>query len=185
MYFYSLSTIPKNLNGFAARLRIAAGTYPENVVIQHFGNGPLYIFGNTGDAVNISGIEINNVQLVEINNLSISISESFLNVVGSNVRIFSPLITNGTRYGVYASYSSSVILRGTVTVNNAANAIFATSGSTIYVEHLLGSGISVSFASTLGSTCAFEKDESTATTKYYTLGGGRVFSGSQTNTPVN
>ena len=144
----ALSSIPKNLNGFAARVRIGAGTYAENVVVQHFGNGPLYIYGNTGDSVTVSSLEINNVSLVEINNISLSISNSYLNVVGPNVRVFSPLTINGGQYGVYASYSSNVILRGAVTANNVTNAIFSTSGSTVYVEQLLGTGITVAYAST-------------------------------------
>ena len=179
----ALGSIPKNLNGFSATINIAAGIYPENVTIQHFGNGTLAITGISGANVTINSLFVDNVRLIEINNIFLSITNSFMNVIGSNVRVLSPLAVSGGQYGVYASYFSNVTLRGSVTVTNVTNAIFSTSGSTVYVDQLLGSGITVAFASTLGSICAFDKDESTATTKYYTLGGGRIFSGSQTNVP--
>lgn len=181
----ALTSIPKNLNGYTASVNIAAGTYNESVYAAYFGNGLLRITGVAGAVVTVNKIEFFNVKYVEIDSISFHIQSQFFHVNASSVRVQTPFSANGSQYGVYASYFSNVTFRDTVTINGVPNAIFATSGSNIYVEHLLGSGNTVAFASTQGSLCAFNIDESTATTKYYTLGGGRIFSGSQINMPVN
>lgn len=187
----ALSTIPKNLNGYSARIRVAAGTYPESVLIQHFSNGSLYLFGNSGDVVTITGgFEIINVKMIEISNILLTLANSMLSVVGSNVRVFSPFSASGGQYGVYANHASFLMLLNTVTVNNAGAqttsiAITATNCSSIYVESLAGSN-TVAFAATRGAVCSYGTDVSTsASAKFFTERGGRVFSGSQTNTPVN
>lgn len=181
----ALTSIPKNLNGFVATVNIAGGVYQESVYAAYFGNGLLRITGKAGDVVTVDKIEFFNVNYVEIDSISLHIQSQFFHVNASSVRVQTPFSASGSQYGVYASYFSNVSFRDTVTVNGVPNAIFATSGSSIFVTHLLGSGNTVAFASTQGSICAFDKDESTATTKYYTLAGGRIYSGAQTSAPNN
>ena len=182
----ALSTIPKDLNGFSATINVAAGTYSENVTIQHFGNGNLALTGLSGAAVTVTGMLIDNVKSLEINNIALNISNSFLHLIGSNVRVLSPFSASGAQYGVYASYFSNIVFTSTVTINNTtANAVISTNCSSIYIQRLLGSGNNVALASTRGAVCAYGLNESTFEILYYTADGGRVFSGSQTNIPVN
>lgn len=185
----ALSTIPKNLNGYAARVRVAAGTYSGSVSVKDFGNGSLYIYGNSGDAVTITGaFEVINVGVLEISNLSITLQNSMLSVVGSNVRVFSPFGASGSQYGVYANHGSYLMLLSTVTVNNAGAsassiAVTATNNSNVYVESLLGDNM-VAFAATRGATCSYGTDGSTSSTaKFFTERGGRIYTGAQTDVP--
>lgn len=181
----AVTTIPKNLNGFVATINIAGGTYNESVYAGYFGNGLFRITGTAGDVVTVNKIEFFNVNYMEIDSISFHVQGQFFHANASSVRVQTPFSASGGQYGIYASNFSNVSFRDTVTINGATNAVFSTSGSCLYVDRLLGSGNTVAFASTLGSICAYDKDESTASTKFYSVSGGRIFSGSQTNIPVN
>ena len=183
----ALKDIPANLNGFTARVHIAAGTYAENVVIQNIGNGIIAFTGNTDDVVTISGlVTVTNVQYMEIYNVSFNIANSHFNVVGSNVSIHTKFSASGGQYGIYATFFSNIALSNVTTISNTtANGIISTNGSSIYLEHLAGSGNNNMITSTRGATCTFGKNEATATSQYYTANGGRIFSCAQTNIPVN
>ena len=180
----ALSTIPKNLNGFSAAINIAAGIYSENVTIQHFGNGNLALTGVSGASVTVTSMLVDNVKTLEINNISLNISGSFLHLIGSNVRVLSPFSASGGQYGVYASYFSNAAFTNTVTINNTtANAVISTNCSNIYIQRLAGSGNNVAFSSTRGAICAYGINESTSEIQYYVADGGRIYSGGQTQIP--
>ena len=186
----ALNSIPRNLNGFTATIVIAAGTYNESTYASGFGNGMLVFTGTAGDAVNVTGMNFTNIQYAEIKNIAFSISNSILSAYNCSIRIETPFSTTGGQYGVYANHGSLVILLNTVTINNAGTgsnsiAITATNGSSVYVENLAGNN-TVAFAATRGAICSYGTDTSTsANYKYFTERGGRIFSGSQTNAPVN
>lgn len=180
----ALSAIPKNLNGFSATINIAAGIYSENVTIQHFGNGNLALTGVSGASVTVTSMLVDNVKTLEINNISLNISGSFLHLIGSNVRVLSPFSASGGQYGVYVSYFSKAVFTNTVTINNTtANAIISTNGSTVYIQRLAGSGNNVALSSTRGAVCAYGVNESTSAILYYTADGGRIYTGAQTQIP--
>jgi hypothetical protein len=186
----ALSTIPKNLNGFDATIFVAAGTYPSGAYIRGFGNGCIRISGAVGDVVTLSAIEIVFSQIVEITNISVDTPGSPLSLTRSTLRMLSPFSSSGAQYGVYANYESSALFMSDITVNNLSSAlsgaaVAATNCSNVYVENLLGNNV-ISFTATRGSVCSYGSDNSTSTAaKYYTDKGGRIYSGAQTNTPVN
>lgn len=185
----AISTIPANLNGYTARIYIAAGTYTENVTIQNIGNGIIALTGITGDVVTIAGtVTVTNVQYMEIFNISFNIADSFFSVVGSRISIHAQFSASGGQYGVYANHGSSLMFLNTVTINNAGAtassiAVTATNCSNIYVESLLGDN-TVAFAATRGATCSYGTDGSTSSAaKFFTERGGRIYSGAQTSAP--
>ena len=180
----ALSTIPKCLGGFTATVNVAAGIYNENVTIQHFGNGNLAITGVAGTAVTVSGMLVDNVKSLEINNITLNISGGFLHLIGSNVRVLSPFSASGAQYGVYASYFSDAVFVNTVTINDTTdNAVISTNCSSVYIQRLAGTGNNVALASTRGAICSFGINESTSEILYYVVEGGRIFAGSQTSIP--
>lgn len=180
----ALSTFPRNLNGYTAVIHIAAGTYAEAVNITGYGNGVLRFSGVAGDVVNISGLTISNVQFMEIENISISMPNGFLYIVGSNLRVFSTMSMSGGQYGMHATFFASVAFMETVTVSNTSSAaILATSCATVYVQSLQGSGNAVAVHSLRGSICSIGTNGSTATTLYQTGTGGRIYSGAQSQIP--
>lgn len=185
----AISTIPVNLNGYTARIYIAAGTYTENVTVQNFGNGIIGFSGNSGDVVTISGeFRITNVKYMEVFNISLNLVGSYLNVVGSKVSIHSKFFASDNYRAIYADQGSSVAFLNTVTVNNATAAensiaIVSTYCSNVYVDTLMGENL-VAFAATRGAVCSYGADESTSTSaKFYTERGGRIYTGAQTNFP--
>ena len=180
----ALSTIPKCLGGFTATVNVAAGTYNENVTIQHFGNGNIAITGVDGAAVTVSSMLVDNVKSLEINNIALNISGGFLHLIGSTVRVLSPFSASGAQYGVYASYFSDAVFVNTVTINNTTdNAVISTNCSSVYVQRLAGTGNNVALASTRGSICSFGTNESASAILYYVVEGGRILAGSQASIP--
>lgn len=181
----ALSTIPKNLNGYEASIYIAAGTYPEKVLIRGFVSGVIRLTGEPGAAVTISGLDVILTQFAEITNLSLTLTEAFVNTVGANLRVFPPLTVTGALYGVHAAFFSNLIFADTLTVNNSTHySVVATNNSNIYVNRLEGSGNNVTFRALLGSTVTYGSNASTATySEVSTESGGRVYSGAQTSTP--
>ena len=180
----ALSTLPRNLNGYTAVIHIAAGTYSETVNITGYGNGVLKFSGIAGEVVSLSGMTISNVQFMEIENISIDMPNGFLYVVGSNLRVFSPMSMSGGQYGLHATFFASVAFMETVTVSNTSSAaILATSCATVYVQSLQGINNAVSVHSLRGSMCSVGTNGNTATTQYQTGTGGRIYSGAQTNIP--
>lgn len=181
----AISTIPSNLNGYTARVYIAAGTYTENVTIQNIGNGIIALTGITGDVVTIAGmVTVTNVQYMEIYNISLSIVNSYFNVVGSNVSVHTAFSARGGQFGIYATFFSSITLSNTTSINNTtANGIIATNGAMIYLERLTGSGNANLITSTRGATCSYGTNEATATNLFYTANGGRIYTGAQASAP--
>jgi len=183
----ALSTIPRNLNGFIGIVNIGAGIYSENVSIRDYGNGILRITGNAGESVTFPELIISNVTFAEITNISLNLTGSYLNAVGANIRINAPFSASGGAYGIHASYFANLVFGETVTINNTTNyAVVSTAGSRIFINALSGQGNPVAFRARDGSTISFNSDTSTVTnSKYLTDTGGRIYTGSQTNTPVN
>lgn len=180
----ALSTIPKCLGGFTATVNVAAGIYNENVTIQHFGNGNLAITGAAGTSVTVNGMLVDNVKSLEINNIALNISNGFLHLIGSCVRVLSPFSASGAQYGVYVSYFSDAVFTDMVTINNTTdNAVISTNCSNVYIQRLAGTGNNVALASTRGSICSFGINESTSAILYYVVDGGRIFAGSQNSIP--
>lgn len=181
----ALSTIPKNLNGYEASIYISPGTYPENVLIRGFTSGVLRLTAATGTVAVISNLEVVLNTFVEITNLEITVETGYINVVGSNLRIFPPITATGGQYGLHAGFFSNVMVADTLTVNNTTNySVVSTTCSNVFVYKLAGSGNNVTFRSLLGSTLSYGVNTSTATyTAVSTDTGGRVFSGAQTEPP--
>ena len=181
----AISTIPANLNGYTARIYIAAGTYTENVTIQNIGNGIIALTGTTGDVVTIAGmVTVTNVQYMEVYNISLTIVNSYFNVVGSNVSVHTAFSASGGQFGIYATFFSSITLSNTTSISNTiANGIIVTNGAMVYLERLTGSGNNNLITSTRGALCAYGTNEATATSLFYTANGGRIYSGAQTDVP--
>lgn len=181
----ALSTIPKNLNGYEASIYIAAGTYPEKVLIRGFTSGVLRLTGEAGAVVTVSGLDVILSQFIEITNLAITVADSYINTVGANLRIFPPITATGGQYGLHAAFFSNVIIADVLTVNNSTNyTVVATNSSNVYVHRLEGTGNNVTFRALIGSILAYGTNNSTATySAISTESGGRVFSGAQTSAP--
>lgn len=180
----ALSVIPRNLNGFAASIYVAAGTYNQELNINNFGNGILQIMGTTGDAVTIPKMSVSNVQLLEIKNISLNIVGAHLETSSSNLVFQSPVSINGGNYGVFANLASNIVFVGSLDISNISlNAIVSTNCSSVYVPVLTGSGIDIAFVCTKGGVCTFGTNQSTSRVAHYTENGGRIYTGAQTSAP--
>ena len=181
----ALSMIPKNLNGYTATINIAAGFYPETVTIQNFGCGILKLSGIEGATITLGGMRVINSRHVEINTITLHIENGYMNVEGSDVNVLSPFFATGGRYGVHATNNSSVIFAALLNVTNTTDyGVVSTMNSRVYLYHYVGGGNVVSAAALHGSVCSIRlHEDTTSLTKYITISGGRIYTGSQTNMP--
>jgi len=181
----ALNTIPKQLNGYTAIINIASGSYNESVTIVGFDSGTLRLSGTPGDTISISGLAVFNSRQVEITNVNVNINGGFVNVTdGTVMRAYSKITADSGDYGIYTANGATAIFTAEVVVNNTKNnAVIATNNSRAYVFSISGSNNQGGLASTGGSTVAFGTSTLSAVVQYYTLYGGRIYSGSQTNIP--
>ena len=181
----ALNAIPKIMNGFTAQISIGAGTYNETVDINGYSNGHIILDGVAGVSVSISRLNITNSRYVEIRNISITISGSYLDVRdASTVRVYTPFSANGGEYGIHVNSGSIAIFSNTVTINNSkTQAVAVTNAALAFINNIAGSGNAIGISATNGGVCRFAASTLSATAQYYTFGSGRIYSGPQTSIP--
>lgn len=168
----ALSVIPKNLNGFDAKITIASGTYPESVAILGFHGGTLEIFLSAN--ITINSLEIQETTRVYLNsgtfrNLTISNTTGIPIVVYKNSLLESSninIIVNGSvgYNGFEITDNSNFLSFATVTINNANNAL-KVYGSHFYTTTLAGSGNVVGILGDQGCIISYGSKTITATTE--------------------
>ena len=184
----ALSVIPKQLNGNQAIINIASGTYPEAITISGFSGGTLTFTGVEGESVSVLTIVISNVDDVVFSNLNYNViggnSVTFaIHVTGSQVRVLSSFhVSNAVTTGVYALLRTTIYFMN-LTVSEVGNAVAASNGATLVVANISGSAKEVGFRAIGGGVICFTNNTMSAPTMYVTSGGGRIYSGAQTNIP--
>lgn len=187
----ALSVLPKNLNGFNATISIVTGTYREDVVISGFYGGTVTISGAAGTAVTLNSISVLDGATVHISsNVSMGVSNSngTAGIVVQQARLLSfaanVFVTAAQATGVYVARDGFALF-GNLTVNNTTGiAVQAASGATVYIDTLTGSNNSgIAIQSGNGSRVAFNSKPISATATFLTMYGGRIYTGSQSDTP--
>ena len=185
----ALSTIPKNLNGYTARVYIESGTYSETLVINGFTGGTLMFTGVTNAAVSVNSISIQHTEMLIFRNLNFS-------VVGGNDVLYGVHITashmvvdtgsfsvsNSSVSGIYAILGATIYLTN-LSVSAVGNAVNASNGAQIVVGTIRGTTTENGLRATAGGHIYFGTNTLSAPTMYVTSSGGRVLTGSQTSIP--
>ena len=185
----ALSVLPKNLNGYDARISIDSGTYAEDVEIARFGNGNVVLTGEAGDAVSIKSLRVMYGATAVTENIVLTVTGVYSNigitVTQAQLICLSEVITSGAaNNGVYASRNAFCMF-GTLTVNNSnLIGVHATSRSSVYIGTVQGTNNKgTGIQSTNGSMVAFAVRNITAAASFLTQNGGRIYTDSQTSTP--
>lgn len=183
----ALSVIPKNLGGYDVRVYLAAGTYDEKVLVNHFGNGRLLFAGLNDTAVNvtITGIDVLNTHYCQfVNTVNLTIGADAL-VVNNNslVIITGSLVVNGGQYGISVSNNANLSCSGDTTVNGAQAAVRVSNGACT-LNIINGTGNTTGLYCMAGGKITFTNAGALeAVTKYHAATGGRIYSGAQTSIP--
>lgn len=186
----ALSTLPKNLNGYDARLSIDSGTYAEDIEIARFGNGNIVLTGESGAAVSIKSLRVMYGATAVTENIELTITGTYGNygiaVTQANLICLAAVILNGAaNNSVYASRNSFCMFATTLTINNSNQiGVHATSRSSVYIGTIQGANNKgTGIQSTNGSMVAFAVRNITAAASFLTQNGGRIYTDSQTSTP--
>ena len=184
----ALSTIPKNLNGYQATINIASGTYAEVLSIVGFTGGTLNFTGVEGEVVSFINMTVRNSDDVVFSNLNYSLVGANnvtygVHLTGSQVRVLSSFnVSNANTTGVYALLGSTFYLMN-LNVSNVGEGIGASNGARIIVGNVSGSAIERGIRAVGGGIVAYSNSSLSAPVMFATSGGGRIFSGAQTNIP--
>ena len=186
----ALSVIPKQLNGYTGTINIAAGVYEEDVVVNGYSGGQLYMLGVTGDNVTIKSLTVaagaimikSNINLTitgVITNQSLYINNRGTLISGSGNLVISSTAENGISLinGGFAYISSASIS------NVTANGVSCSGRSTCYINSLNINTVGRGIRATSGSNVGFSSATIVAGTQYSTDDGGRIYSGAQTSIP--
>lgn len=186
---HALSKLPKNLNGYDARISIDSGTYAEDVEIARFGNGNVVLTGEAGAAISIKSLRVMYGATAVTENIVLTVTGVYSNigitVTQAQLICLSEVITSGAaNNGVYASRNAFCMF-STITINNTILiGIHATSRSSVYAGTILGTNNKgTSIQSTNGSMVAFATRNIEAAATFLTQNGGRIYTESQASTP--
>lgn len=187
----ALSVLPKNLNGHDAVVYLATGTYNENVVVSGFYGGNVIFTGASGASVTIKSLVVEGSATLHINsNLSLGVSgtNGTAGIVVQQARLLcfatNVFVTAAQATGVYVARDGFAMF-GTLTINNTTGvAVQGTSGGTVYINTLAGSNNSgIAIQSGNGAKVAFNTKPIAAAATFLTMYGGRIYTGSQADTP--
>lgn len=188
----AVNEIPKCLGGFHAAIDIAEGAYEERVTIDGFYGGR-FTLGVAGRSVIVRGISVLTSSIVRVNISSITVNTNddstlFYIGAGSTVLILSPITLDGvghSKNGISVEQNSILAAIGSVvTVNNCVtNGVVALSGGKITFGSIAGTGNGTGIRADAGTSISYVSRTITGATGQVAVGGGRIYSGAQTNIP--
>ena len=187
----ALDSLPKNLNGFDANINIVAGTYNENVVVSGFFGGNVILTGAANSSITIRSLAVEKNASCHISsNISLGISGSAgsagIVVQQGNLLSFAKnvFVTAIQNVGVYVARGGFAMFGNLGVSNSTGIAVQATSGATVYIDSLLGTNNSgIAIQSGNGARVGFNTKTITTASTFLTMYGGRIYTGSQADTP--
>lgn len=185
----AIGMLPRNLNGYNAMLNIATGTYNENIVISGFSGGNVILTGSDGGSITISSLTVENGASVHLQDISLGVSGTAgtAGIVVQQARLLcfqNVFVTAAQRIGLYVARNGFAMFDTLGVSNTTAIAVHATSGATVYINTIAGtSNTGIALQSSNGARLAFNTKTIAATSSFLTMYGGRMYTGSQTQTP--
>ena len=186
----ALSTLPKHLGGYHARISVGTATDNEDVVVTGIIGGHVIFTGASGASMTIKSLTVSEGSSVHMENISLGVSGSAgtAGIVVQQAQLLcfgNVFVTAAQATGVYVARNGFALFSTTLGVNNTTGiALHATSGATVYVNTLAGSSnTGISIQSSNGARVAFNSRTITATSSFLTMYGGRIYTGSQADTP--
>lgn len=187
----ALSTLPKNLNGFDVTLQMTTGTYNEDVVVSGFFGGNIILSGASGVSVTIKSLTVENGASFHLSsNISVGVSGSAgtAGIVVQQGKLLSfaqnVFVTAAQNIGVYVARGGFAVFGNLGVSNSKEVAVQVTGGATVYINSLLGTNnTGIAIQSGNGARVGFNTKPITAASTFLTMYGGRIYTGSQADTP--
>lgn len=174
----AVSTIPKNLNGHAAVISLSPGTYNETLTIGNFSGGHIVVNGRVGTTVSISGLYIQNANvLLETITLNVGSAGIFIDAGGMLYSANSQISVRGAVDGVILRYGATLEVSMALTISNCSSAALRVQyGSKASIATLAGSGNGVGIHVTR-STVYYTDSTLTATVLSENVNGHIIHAG--------
>lgn len=187
----ALSTLPKNLNGFDVNISVTTGTYNEDVVVAGFFGGNIVLTGASGASATIKSLTVKDGASLHIgSNISLGVSGSAgtAGIVVQQGKLLSfaknVFVTATQAIGVYVARGGFALFGNLGVSNSTGIAVQATSGATVYIDALLGTNnTGIAIQSGNGARVGFNSKSITSASTFLTMYGGRIYTGSQADTP--
>lgn len=187
----ALSTLPKNLNGHDVTINAATGTYNADVSVSGFFGGNIILSGASGGSLTIKSLTVTDGASLHISsNISIGISGTTgtAGIVVQQGKLLSfatnVFVTAAQDIGVYVARGGFALFGNLGVSNSKSIAVQATSGATVYINSLLGTNNSgIAIQSSNGARVGFNTKSITTASTFLTMYGGRIYTGSQADTP--
>lgn len=181
----AISMAQKTTNAARVVIRVASGTYDEDVVISGFNDTSVLITGSYNSDASLRSLAVSN-SVVKVDVIRLSFTAGGITADnGSTVLISGRTVVSGSERGIYAIRGSLVSINSTFEVSNATTAmIHAAQASTVYVVQLFSSTTSgglneVAIISEQASVVGYGTYSANATVDFTTRTGGRIYTGSQ------
>lgn len=186
-----LSTLPKNLNGFDVNIHVATGTYNEDVSVSGFFGGNIILSGVSGGSITIKSLTVKDGASLHLSsNISVGVNGSAgtAGIVVQQGKLLSfatnVFVTAAQNIGVYVARGGFAMFGNLGVSNSKTIAVQATSGATVYIDSLLGTNNSgIAIQSGNGALVGFNSKSIAASATFLTMYGGRIYTGSQADTP--
>lgn len=172
----ALSVLPKNLNGKAVTINIAAGTYNEAVHVNSFCGGSITLTGAINAAVTVSNLTITS-SIVLLTNIKLTTGSCTVINNATLISTTAVLMCSGGGLNVTNCSTAHVV---ELIVNNAYTALQAINASTLNISTVSGSGNTQGMYVS-GSELTYGTSTLIASTPTYTTNGGRILTGSGTS----
>ena len=186
----AVNALPQNLNGYDVTINIAAGTYNEDVYIARTFGGVIILNGTSGDAVNVKSVRINYGSIVQVENIKLTVTGSYngnaISITDADLLCMSEVTINANSdFGVVVGRDGFFCAYGLLTINSTSNtAINISNNSAVYAGTIAGTATAGTFMRSFnGSVIAYGAFNGTAPVGTVTGGGGRIYSGAQTEIP--
>lgn len=176
----ALASLPSNLNGQTCTIRIAPGTYNEQVVVAGNRNGIVTFASDAFNSnVTIQGITVENCGALELREMKLYMLGTILVRRNSSLISTANIIHQGTVTALEANFNS-VAQVYEITISGASPTqmgVQAVANSRIAISSIKGAASTYALYVSSGGVIAY--DFNTASGTVYTSGGGRILTGSQ------
>ena len=181
---HALNVLPRSSNGQTVTIRIAAGTYNEDVVIADF-NGYLNITGSYEAAVTISSLTVR-ASVCNISAISLRVNTGITVTYNATLLSGSKITIPGGTTGLTVSRGSTCVITAALSIYGVTTAgVSATNASRVYLLSFVISDAAIALESQQGSVISYGNTNMTVTTAaFVTRTGGRIYSGAQSNVPA-
>lgn len=193
---HAIDIIPKNMNGYDARINVATGDYDENISINKYSSGKIRLYGDSTTKATINGISVADCSgqiyfryfIVKANERQSGISvDRSIAVALSDVDVLQGSYSlSSTNFGIDITTANVIISNVTVTSRTYGIICSDSADVSIYNVSVLGTGTYGLFVQrSILHWYGTLNIASTIASRLYARDGGMISGGMTTQMPVS